>query len=177
MFAVSVCEVSNVLLSSSASDIFDHQPAARIGPPSTRLGLPRFVIVRRHGTDCSARMARANPLSCARWQLCRSRTAGRATLGDIDVLKQKDAIRHRLGYLPQEFGVYPRISAQDMLSRIALLKGVTNAMQRKDVVGWMLKRCNLYDDRKKALTGFCGEASHSSNMSSRKPESLLDAPQ
>jgi ABC-type multidrug transport system ATPase subunit len=82
--------------------------------------------------------------------------SGTATLGDIDVLKQKDEVRHRLGYLPQEFGVYPRISAQDMLSHIALLKGVTNSKQRKDVVGWMLKRCNLYDDRKKALTGFSG---------------------
>ena len=55
--------------------------------------------------------------------------SGRATLGDIDVLKQKDEVRHRLGYLPQEFGVYPRISAQDMLSHIALLKGVTHAKQ------------------------------------------------
>src|SRR6202167_4338807 len=82
--------------------------------------------------------------------------SGRATLGDLDVLKQKDEVRHRLGYLPQEFGVYPRISAQDMLGHIALLKGVTNAKQRKDVVGWMLKRCNLYDDRKKALSGFSG---------------------
>src|ERR1700723_456600 len=82
--------------------------------------------------------------------------SGRATLGDIDVLKQKDEVRHRLGYLPQEVGGYPRISAQDMLSHIALLKGVTNAKQRKDVVGWMLKRCNLYDDRKKALTDFSG---------------------
>jgi ABC-2 type transport system ATP-binding protein len=82
--------------------------------------------------------------------------SGRATLGDIDVLKQKDEVRHRLGYLPQEFGVYPRVSAQDMLGHIALLKGVTNAKQRKEVVGWMLKRCNLYDDRKKALTGFSG---------------------
>jgi ABC-2 type transport system ATP-binding protein len=82
--------------------------------------------------------------------------SGRATLGDLDVLKQKDEVRHRLGYLPQEFGVYPRVSAQDMLGHIALLKGVTNAKQRKEVVGWMLKRCNLYDDRKKALTGFSG---------------------
>lgn len=82
--------------------------------------------------------------------------SGRATLGDIDVLKQKDELRHRLGYLPQEFGVYPRTSAQDMLSHIALLKGITKAKERKDVVGWMLKRVNLYDDRKKALTGFSG---------------------
>jgi ABC-type multidrug transport system ATPase subunit len=86
--------------------------------------------------------------------------SGRATLGDIqgdvDVLKQKDEVRRRLGYLPQEFGVYPRISAQDMLSHIALLKGIANAKERREVVGWMLKRCNLYDDRKKALTGFSG---------------------
>jgi ABC-2 type transport system ATP-binding protein len=82
--------------------------------------------------------------------------SGRATLGDIDVLKQKDEVRRWLGYLPQEFGVYPRTSAQDMLSYIALLKGITKAKERRDVVGWMLKRCNLYDDRKKALTGFSG---------------------
>ncbi|MGA2425078.1 MAG: ABC transporter ATP-binding protein [Terriglobales bacterium] len=86
--------------------------------------------------------------------------SGRATLGDIqgdvDVLKQKDEVRRRLGYLPQEFGVYPRISAQDMLSHIALLKGIAQAKERRDVVAWMLKRCNLYDDRKKALTGFSG---------------------
>lgn len=82
--------------------------------------------------------------------------SGRATLGDIDVLQQKDELRHRLGYLPQEFGVYPRTSAQDMLSYIALLKGITSASQRKDAVEWMLKRVNLYDDRKKALTGFSG---------------------
>src|SRR6202050_1998231 len=84
------------------------------------------------------------------------RDSGSAKLGDIDVRKQKDELRQRLGYLPQEFGVYPRTSAQDMLSYIALLKGVTKAKERKDVVGWMLKRCNLYDDRKKALTGFSG---------------------
>jgi ABC-2 type transport system ATP-binding protein len=82
--------------------------------------------------------------------------SGSVTLGDIDVLKQKDEVRRRLGYLPQDFGVYPRTSAQDMLSYIALLKGISNARERRDVVGWMLKRCNLYDERKKFLTGFSG---------------------
>jgi ABC-2 type transport system ATP-binding protein len=82
--------------------------------------------------------------------------SGSAKLGDIDVLKQKDELRQHLGYLPQEFGVYPRTSAQDMLSYIALLKGISKAKERKDVVEWMLKRVNLYDDRKKALTGFSG---------------------
>src|ERR1700733_5525512 len=81
---------------------------------------------------------------------------GTVILGDIDVLKYKDEVRRRLGYLPQEFGVYPRTSAQDMLGHIALLKGIAKARERKEVVGWMLKRCNLYDDRKKALTGFSG---------------------
>lgn len=82
--------------------------------------------------------------------------SGSARLGEIDVLKQKDEVRKRLGYLPQEFGVYPRISAQDMLSHIALLKGITNSRERKEVVAAMLKRCNLYEDRKKTLTGFSG---------------------
>jgi ABC-type multidrug transport system ATPase subunit len=82
--------------------------------------------------------------------------SGTARLGDIDVLKQKDELRKRLGYLPQDFGVYPRISAQDMLSYIALLKGITEAKTRREVVAWMLKRVNLYDDRKKALAGFSG---------------------
>lgn len=82
--------------------------------------------------------------------------SGSAFLGEIDVLKQKDEIRRRLGYLPQEFGVYPRISAQDMLSHIALLKGITNSRERKEVVAAMLERCNLYEVRKKALTGFSG---------------------
>src|SRR6202166_4550234 len=82
--------------------------------------------------------------------------SGNIFFGEIDVLKQKDEVRRRLGYLPQEFGVYPRISAQDMLSHLALLKGITKAKERRDVVGWMLKRCNLYDDRNKALTGFSG---------------------
>jgi ABC-2 type transport system ATP-binding protein len=82
--------------------------------------------------------------------------SGSAKLGDLDVLTQKEEVRRRLGYLPQEFGVYPRITAQDMLSHLALLKGITNAKERKQVVAAMLQRCNLYDDRKKTLTGFSG---------------------
>jgi ABC-2 type transport system ATP-binding protein len=82
--------------------------------------------------------------------------AGTIRLGEIDVLRQKDEVRRRLGYLPQDFGVYPRISAQDMLSHIALLKGITRSGERKDVVEAMLRRCNLYDVRKKSLTTFSG---------------------
>ena len=82
--------------------------------------------------------------------------SGSVMLGEIDLLRQKDEVRRRLGYLTHEFGVYPRISAQDMLNHLALLKGITNARERKEVVSAMLQRCNLYDVRKKALTGFSG---------------------
>jgi ABC-type multidrug transport system ATPase subunit len=77
-------------------------------------------------------------------------------LGEIDVLKQKDEVRKRLGYLPQEFGVYPRISAQDMLDHLAILKGIGGSRERKELVAAMLRRCNLYDLRKKSLTSFSG---------------------
>jgi ABC-type multidrug transport system ATPase subunit len=82
--------------------------------------------------------------------------SGEASMNGIDVLRQKDDVRKRLGYLPQDFGVYPKISAQGMLDHLALLKGVTDAKVRKDLVGAMLNRCNLHDVRKKALTGFSG---------------------
>jgi len=82
--------------------------------------------------------------------------SGTAMLGDLDILTEKVAVRRRLGYLPQEFGVYPQTSAQDLLSYIALLKGVTESGHRRDLVERMLKRVNLYDDRRKALTGFSG---------------------
>src|SRR5829696_6666491 len=64
--------------------------------------------------------------------------SGRVTLGNIDVLRQKDQIRRVLGYLPQEFGVYPRITAEALLDHFAILKGVQNRKQRKDVVAALL---------------------------------------
>jgi len=82
--------------------------------------------------------------------------SGSASLGEIDVLKEKEEVRRRLGYLPQDFGVYPRISAQDMLDHIALLKGIVNGKERREIVEAMLKRCNLHDSRKKSLASFSG---------------------
>jgi len=82
--------------------------------------------------------------------------AGSARLGSIDVLLDKDAVRRRLGYLPQDFGVYPKVSAQDMLDHLARLKGITAAGERRDVVATLLKQVNLFDVRKKALGGFSG---------------------
>ena len=82
--------------------------------------------------------------------------SGSVTLGDIDVLRDKDAVRQRLGYLPQDFGVYPRISAADMLDHLALLKGVAKSSERKALVEAMLQKVNLYEHRKKALASFSG---------------------
>ena len=82
--------------------------------------------------------------------------SGSVSFGEIDGLRQKEEVRRRLGYLPQDFGVYPRISAQAMLSHIALLKGIAHSGERREIVDAMLVRCNLQDVRKKALTSFSG---------------------
>ena len=82
--------------------------------------------------------------------------SGQVTLGDIDVLRQPQEVRRVLGYLPQEFGVYPHTSAQDLLRHIALLKGITDRRERNERVAWMLQRCNLYEHRRRALEGFSG---------------------
>jgi len=81
---------------------------------------------------------------------------GSVQMGDINVLTQKEEVRKRLGYLPQDFGVYPKTSAQQMLDHLALLKGITRASERKAMVEALLHRVNLWDVRKKALTSFSG---------------------
>lgn len=82
--------------------------------------------------------------------------SGTAMLGNIDVLRQKDEVRKTLGYLPQEFGVYPRVNAYEMLDHIALLKGVTNAGERKNLVEALLHKVNLWEHRKRRLSGYSG---------------------
>jgi ABC-type multidrug transport system ATPase subunit len=82
--------------------------------------------------------------------------SGSVWLNDLDVLKQKEEVRKVLGYLPQDFGVYPKISALDMLDHLALLKGFVQARERKELVNALLQRVNLYEVRKKALSGFSG---------------------
>jgi ABC-2 type transport system ATP-binding protein len=82
--------------------------------------------------------------------------SGTVTLGDIDVLKQKDEVRKILGYLPQEFGVYPKIDAETLLNHIAVLKGITDRKQRKERVQALLQRTNLWAARHKNLGGFSG---------------------
>ena len=82
--------------------------------------------------------------------------SGSVTLDGIDVLTQKDEVRKVLGYLPQEFGVYPKMSALDMLNHLAILKGVTVAGERKAMVEALLQQTNLWDVRKKALSTYSG---------------------
>jgi ABC-2 type transport system ATP-binding protein len=82
--------------------------------------------------------------------------SGSARLGEIDILKDKDATRRLLGYLPQEFGVYPRVSAVDMLDHIAMLKGISQRRERKELVEALLQRVNLYEHRKKAVSSYSG---------------------
>lgn len=81
---------------------------------------------------------------------------GSVKLGELDVLKEKQKVRELLGYLPQEFGVYPRVTAGQMLDHIAVLKGIVNKKERKEVVDALLERVNLHQHRKKSISGFSG---------------------
>jgi ABC-type multidrug transport system ATPase subunit len=81
---------------------------------------------------------------------------GSISLGNIDILKQKDELRRVLGYLPQEFGVYPRVSAEELLNHMAVLKGVADKNQRTELVKALLERTNLFQFRKKYISTFSG---------------------
>lgn len=81
--------------------------------------------------------------------------SGSATLGNIDVLRDKESVRRTLGYLPQEFGVYPRLSAVEMLDHLAVLKGIPRG-ERKAVVSALLQRVNLWDVRNKSVSSYSG---------------------
>lgn len=83
-------------------------------------------------------------------------TSGCITFGDDDVLSTPDKLRRKLGYLPQDFGVYPRVSAYDLLDHMAILKGIDNKAERKEAVDGLLAHTNLYQHKKKAVSGFSG---------------------
>jgi ABC-2 type transport system ATP-binding protein len=82
--------------------------------------------------------------------------SGTVELDGLNVLTQKDEVRKVLGYLPQEFGVYPKLSALDMLHHLAILKGVTNKSERTQMVEALLQQTNLWNVRKKALSTYSG---------------------
>ncbi len=81
---------------------------------------------------------------------------GSIRLGDIDVVSRKDEVRRTLGYLPQEFGVYPKVSAEDLLDHFALLKGIGERRTRREVVDALLRQTNLWEVRRQKLGGYSG---------------------
>jgi ABC-type multidrug transport system ATPase subunit len=81
---------------------------------------------------------------------------GTIRLGDIDVVRRRDELRRTLGYLPQEFGVYPKVSAESLLDHFAILKGLTERRSRREVVEASLRQTNLWEVRRKNLGGFSG---------------------
>ena len=83
-------------------------------------------------------------------------SSGSIHFGTTNVLTQPQQLRATLGYLPQDFGVYPRVSAPDMLDHLAVLKGVAGRGERRDTVETLLRQVNLWDVRRKALAGFSG---------------------
>ena len=83
-------------------------------------------------------------------------TSGKIRFDDIDVIAEPEKLRRVLGYLPQDFGVYPRVSAYAMLDHMAVLKGITRRGERRDTVEALLQQTNLWSLRKKAIAGFSG---------------------
>lgn len=83
-------------------------------------------------------------------------SSGSITFNGVDTLTNPDHLRSQLGYLPQDFGVYPRVSAYEMLDHMAILKGISNRKQRKEVVEGLLNQTNLFDVRKKKLSTYSG---------------------
>jgi ABC-2 type transport system ATP-binding protein len=81
---------------------------------------------------------------------------GSIRLGELDVVRQKDDVRQTLGYLPQEFGVYPKVSAEKLLEHFAILKGIIDRRARKEVVEALLRQTNLWDVRRQKLGGYSG---------------------
>ncbi len=81
---------------------------------------------------------------------------GSIQLDQLNVLDQKDEVRKTLGYLPQEFGLYPKVSAENLLDHFAILKGITNRGERKEVVEVLLRQTNLWDVRRQKLGGYSG---------------------
>jgi ABC-2 type transport system ATP-binding protein len=82
--------------------------------------------------------------------------SGSIELDGLDVLTKKNEVRKVLGYLPQEFGVYPKMSAADMLNHLAVMKGVTGSKERREMVDALLQQTNLWDARKKSLSTYSG---------------------
>jgi len=117
---------------------------------SVTLSIPRglYGLLGPNGAGKSSLMRTISTLQDA--------DSGSIWFDGIDVLNDPIAIRRRLGYLPQNFGVYPRINAEDLLDHLAVLKGLVNKHERKESVEGLLAQTNLIQHRKKAVSGFSG---------------------
>ena len=82
--------------------------------------------------------------------------SGTVYLDDVNIMEHKQELRKVLGYLPQDFGVYPKVSAEDLLDHLAALKGIANRTERKEIVKAVLEQTNLYEVRKKKVGGYSG---------------------
>lgn len=82
--------------------------------------------------------------------------SGSIMLGDIDVVAEKQEVRKVLGYLPQDFGFYPKVSALDLLNHFAILKGISDKKERKEIVDALLQQTNLFEDRKRNVSEYSG---------------------
>ncbi len=82
--------------------------------------------------------------------------SGEIMLDDIDILNDKETVRKIVGYLPQDFGFYPGVSAIDLLNHFALLKGISNAKERKEIADFLLQQTNLWEARKRAVSDYSG---------------------
>ncbi|MDD7913693.1 ABC transporter ATP-binding protein [Polaribacter ponticola] len=83
-------------------------------------------------------------------------TSGSISFNNVNIIEKPNNVRKHLGYLPQEFGVYPKISAEKLLDHLAVLKGVLNKKERKEQVTALLQQVNLYQHRKKSVFTFSG---------------------
>src|SRR6201996_6879028 len=115
---------------------------------SLSLGNNMFGLLGPNGAGKSTLMRTTAP--------CQEPDSGTIFLDGINVLTEKNAVRQTLGYLPQEFGVYPKLTAVDMLSHLAVMKGITQAGERKEMVEALLQQTNLWNFRKKALSTYSG---------------------
>ncbi len=115
---------------------------------SLQLGTGMFGLLGPNGAGKSSLMRTLATLQEA--------DSGSAFLDNIDILNDPMSIRKLLGYLPQEFGVYPKITAEQLLDHVAILKGVSNKSERKQLVDYLLQKVNLFDKRKKSVKGFSG---------------------
>ena len=117
---------------------------------SVSLAIPRgmFGLLGPNGAGKSTLMRTVATLQ--------SPTSGSIRFGDIDVIRDPEALRRTLGYLPQDFGVYPRVSARDLLEHLAVLKGFSRASERRSQVDSLLKQVNLWTVRNKPVSGFSG---------------------